>query len=253
MKALVTGAASGLGRAMSLELCRQGWSVVALDRDGPGLATLQAEASGIEPVELDLGEARALAAALPAIAGKGCYGLVVLNAGISATGRFEAIPDEVHRRVIAVNAVAPMLIASGLARLNAFTPDAALVFIASLSHFTGYPGAASYAASKDALAVYAKSIARPFARRSIHVLTVFPGPIRTAHAALHAPPGANEAMRMDPHVLACKILASTRSRKNRLAPGLAAKLTAFAGMLAPRTMTAVMRRLIFAKLDNTVW
>jgi short-subunit dehydrogenase len=44
---------------------------------------------------------------------------------------------------------------------------AAMVFVSSLSHFTGYPGAASYAASKDALAIYARSMRKYAASKGV--------------------------------------------------------------------------------------
>ena len=59
-----------------------------------------------------------------------------------------------------------------------------VIFVSSLSHRTGYPGAASYAASKGAIAVYAGSIRKPFRRAlGVHVACAFPGPMKTEHAA----------------------------------------------------------------------
>ena len=250
--ALVTGAAAGLGRALAVRLAKSGSRVIALDRDEEGLTSLVDE-TGAHPVLLDLSRADELEAALPELAALGPYESVFLNAGISATGKFEAIPPEIHERVIAVNAVAPMILASGLARHGAFAKPANLVFISSLSHFTGYPGAASYAASKDAIAVYARSIAKPFAVKGIKTMCVFPGPVRTEHAARHAPAGADAARRMSPDELARRILLAGASRRRVLYPGSAAFVAAFAGRVAPGRMTALMRRVIFEKLDREVW
>jgi cyclic-di-GMP-binding biofilm dispersal mediator protein len=143
MRALVTGAAAGLGRAMTLELNRLGASVLALDRDAAGLAVLAGEGGAVAPLTLDLADRQAVLGAMDEIASFGPFDFVVLNAGISATGKFEEIPDTAHRAVLAVNAVAPMLIASGLASREACAPGCRLVFVSSLSHRTGYPGAAS--------------------------------------------------------------------------------------------------------------
>ena len=108
----------------------------------------------------------------------------------SASGKFEKIPLEVHQKLLRLNAETPMVMAARLAAMGKLNANARLVFVSSLSHFTGYPGAASYAASKDAIAVYAKSIRKPFARFSVRVCCVFPGPMQTAQAETHAPMGA---------------------------------------------------------------
>lgn len=253
MKALVTGAASGLGRALALRLCANGHFVIAVDRDRESLAALAAENSKLTPVHADFSDIGAVEAQLPQFAAMGPFALVVLNAGISATGKFEEIPAAAHEKLLAVNAMAPMLIASSLLRQGAFEPSASLVFIASLSCFTGYPGAASYAASKDALAIYAKSIEKPFARKGVRITTAYPGPIRTPHAARHAPDGANDAARMDPDKLAGMILSAAKSGRRVVLPGAGAKLAALAGTMAPRLLTSLMRKLLFEKLDRAVW
>jgi short-subunit dehydrogenase len=128
-----------------------------------------------------------------------------------------------------------------------------IVFISSLSHATGYPGAAVYGASKDAIAVYAKSIRKPFAKLGLYVTTVFPGPVRTEHAERHAPEGAKAETRMLPDVLAVKILQAAAKNQKVLYPGLVAKLTRVLGAIAPNMMTKLMRKIIYDKLDRSVW
>lgn len=253
MKALVTGAAAGLGRALTLHLSGAGHKVLAIDRDKKGLDALGLQYPSIQSSVCDLAETGSLPDVIEEWTSSGPFDCVVLNAGISATGRFERIPPQAHERVLAVNAVAPLIIASTLARLNALSLNARLIFVSSLSHRTGYPGAASYAASKDAIAVYAKSITRPFARRGIHVMRVFPGPIRTDHAERHAPAGARADRRMTPEELANRILKAAANRKRVVYPGAAARLTSVAGVLAPDALTAFMRRQLFEKLNREVW
>ncbi len=253
MKALVTGAASGLGKSLALQLLAAGHSVIGVDRDIAALNAMAADHPGLTPVFADLSDLPLLETQLPQIAGMGPFGLVVLNAGISATGRFEAIPATAHQKLMAVNALAPMMLSAALLRHKAFETNASLVFVASLSCFTGYPGAASYAASKDALAIYAKSIAKPFRQKGVRVTTVYPGPIRTPHAARHAPAGSGDKARMDPDKLSALILSAAGSGKRAVLPGMVAKLTAVAGSLAPRLLTGIMRKVLFEKLDREVW
>jgi hypothetical protein len=82
----------------------------------------------------------------------------------------------------------------------------------------------------------------------VNVLTVFPGPLRTAHARLHAPPGADERKRMDPDAAARRVLDAVARRRRRLIPGFGNRVAARVGRLAPRAMDRLMRRLLYVPL-----
>ena len=241
--ALVTGAAAGLGAALAERLLADGTEVVAVDR-----APMRAR-SGLHRHTLDLADAAAVETFCVELVGS--LDLVVLNAGVSATGRFETLPAAAYERLLRVNVTAPLLMAARL--VERMEPGGTIVFVSSLSHRTGYPGASVYAASKDAVAAYARSVRRPFARRDVRVMCVFPGPVRTEHARRHAPPDADEAARMDPDELARRILQAVRRGRRTLYPGAAARATAIAGRAAPGRMTRLMRRLIFERLQRDVW
>ena len=146
-----------------------------------------------------------------------------------------------------------MVMTAAMLRAGSLAKGAKIVFVSSLSHCTGYPGACVYAASKDALAVYAKSIGRDLRRRGFHTMTVFPGPLRTSHAERHAPAGADASRRMEPAVLAGIILRAAQGRKRVLYPGPQARIGRALGSIMPRTTTRFMRRVIFEKLDRTVY
>jgi short-subunit dehydrogenase len=123
-----------------------------------------------------------------------------------------------------------------------------IVFLASLSVFTGYPGALGYAASKDGLAAYARSLRAALRKRRINVLTVFPGPTRTAHARRYSPNNANEARRMPPEQLAALIAAAVAARRPRLIPGLPNRIFALLGRTLPRLTEFAMRKTIYDRL-----
>ena len=242
-RALVTGSAAGLGRALVETLLGDGWQVCGVDRD---------EAERTERYvhyRADLSDPDAVDDLLNRIDGR--FDLVVLNAGISATGRFEVIPAEVHARLLAVNAEAPLVLADGLMGKGQLDPSSRIVIIASLSVDVGYPGAASYAASKDALAGYARSIRRR--KGSPSVTLVLPGPIRTEHAARHAPANSSDASRMPPELLARQIVRVARRGARTLRPGVAASAAGLLGRLAPGLTARAMRRALFEKLDREVW
>ncbi len=247
-KALVTGGASGLGQAFCAALRTSGHALVIADRQVP---TRDAETLHLA---CDLADTDGLAALAAKIIAQGPYDMVILNAGISATGPFEAIDPGAHGRVLAVNALAPIMLANALVAAGAIRRGGSLIFIASLSHFTGYPGAASYGASKSAVAIYARSVRRPFrTAHGIRVACAFPGPLKTDHAARHAPKGAKAANRMEPETAARVILAEAARGRAQIVPGLANKLFAFAGQIAPCAITAAMKAIIYDKLEKPVW
>jgi NAD(P)-dependent dehydrogenase (short-subunit alcohol dehydrogenase family) len=115
--AIVTGAASGMGRAMALGLSEAGFDVVAVDRDGAALGTLSAP---IKPVTADLSQPDSfetiVAAALNAF---GRIDVLINNAGIGQAGiradqrrnpiRFWEVTPEQWNRFLTVNATAPIL------------------------------------------------------------------------------------------------------------------------------------------------
>ncbi len=254
MRILITGAVEGLGRALSNRLLANGHTVIAVDHNGAGLEKLKRElGENVIPIQVDLSDRVALTAMLADLQRDEPLDGAILNAGISATGHFEDIPLSAHLKLLRINTEAPMIMASHLMKNNRLTKDGSLIFISSLSHATGYPGASTYCASKDAIAIYAKSIGPACAKNNVHVLTVFPGPVRTSHAARHAPRDADATRRMAPDELADKILSAIEQKQSSLYPGLVAKFIRIAGKLFPGAMSRIMRQLIFKKLDDAVF
>jgi len=253
-KALVTGGANGLGRAIVDQLSYDGYLVYVVDKDQDRLRQLHVEGTAdVMTHQLDLADRNAVIAQVPKLARLGPFDLVILNAGINATGNFEKIPMSAHRKLLEVNLVAPMIIATGFASQNAMTENSGIVFISSLSHVVGYPGAASYAATKDAIAIYAKSIRKPFAKLGVCVTCAFPGPIRTEHAKRHSPTNSGEKMRSTPHWTAKAILKAARAKQSVCYPGFIAKLSRVAGWFAPDWTAGKMRKIIYEKLDGEVF
>ena len=243
-RALVTGSAAGLGRALAKRLLAEGWHVYGVDRNTAGGTT-----RAYEHALCDLSDEHAVDGLLADLGAQPPFDLVILAAGISATGRFERIPANAHSHVLAVNAAAPLVVADAMLD-GMIVPRGRLVLVGSLASDVGYPGAASYAASKSALVIYARSIAKRAKARDVTVLAVLPGPIRTDHAAHHAPPGARADRRMAPDDLARRIL----SAKGRaLRPGVGARFGGLLGRLAPGLSARLVRRALFSKLDREVW
>lgn len=247
MRALVTGGSAGLGQALCNVLLADGFQVVNLDY------VLPKETSEAEYFRCDLSSRDDVDKALNALTSQAGFDLVIFNAGISATGKFEDISTTSHARIIAVNAEAPMVLCAGLMKFGKINHGGNIGFVSSLSHFTGYPGAASYAASKDALAVYARAVRKVWRRKfNVKVTAIFPGPLKTDHAARHSPEGADAEKRMTPDEAALLILRDIKKGRAHSILGSAAKTFAFLGQIAPKPMTLAMKKIIYTKLDKTV-
>ena len=242
-RALVTGGSAGLGAAAVSWLQQNGYDVVVLDRDPSSAGN-----APVVYIRCDLAGRPALDAVMPELIAAGPYDLIFLNAGINATGSFEVIDAKAHIDVIRINAEAPMVIAARLLENGALKRGATGIFVSSLSHFTGYPGAASYAASKDALAIYAKSMRKYAKAKGVTLTVAFPGPLKTEHAERHAPEGADASKRMDPGQAAHLILSDALAGKKTSIPGSANRAFAVVGRIAPKPVTALMKRLIYDQL-----
>jgi short-subunit dehydrogenase len=196
----------------------------------------------------DLSSRAELETSLPRLADFAPFSCVIHNAGISAVGRFEAVPLEQQLVVLRLNLHAPLWLTAELLRQNWLMPTANFVFLSSLSYFASYPGAAVYAASKDGLANYARSLQAGWGNG--HVLTVFPGPTRTAHARRYSPDNRREDGRMPPEAVAEAIFRAEQAGKSRLIPGGQNKLMGLAGHLFPGLLELGMKKMILEKLEK---
>jgi short-subunit dehydrogenase len=213
--AIVTGAASGMGRALCRELAREGVRLGLLDRNTDGLASLAEElrANGTTcfQVAADVGDRRAVRAALADLAAAlGTVDLLVACAGITGATLIDDLAIEQTEAILRVNflgvvyaidAVLPDMLARGSGHI---------VALSSLAGCRGMPFSAAYSASKAALATYLESLRPPLRRRGIAVTTVLPGFVRTPLMA-NAPVQPPMAM-MEPETAARHILRAIRRR-----------------------------------------
>ncbi len=244
---LITGFADGIGKALACKFAET-HHIVGIDVDAARATATQAElrqAGGTCDVILadltDVAHPTALAAYAQ-------FDVVIHNAGISAAGKFAALPMAQQRKVLDLNLRAPLLLTTALIKAQQLAPHGTLAFISSLSHFVSYPGASVYAASKDGLALYARSVALAVKPNNTNVLTVFPGPTRTAHARRYSPDNSREHTRLAPEALAAQIYLAAQRRKRQHIPGVANKFVAQLGILVPRLTEWLMRKTIFEKL-----
>jgi len=182
--AIVTGAASGIGRAIALRLAAEGCPVGVFDRDGPGA---EAAAAGIAAAggrawahRVDIADGAAVRAAVAAWeAEAGGTEILVNCAGWDRVIPFLETEPAFWEQVIAINlygplhlhhAVLPGMVARGRGRVVNIASDAGRV---------GSSGEAVYAACKGGLIAFTKTLARELARHNIQLNTVCPGPTDT--------------------------------------------------------------------------
>ena len=171
-RCLVTGASSGIGRAVARRLAREGGYVVALGRDAGALADV-----GARTIACDLTEPGAWRRAA---AEAGQVDVLVNNAGSGWAGPFETIDDEEVERLVALNLLAPILLTRALVPGMLARGSGHIVNVASIVAHTGGREEAVYAATKGGLVAFSESLRQELARTSVRVSVVSPGVIDTA-------------------------------------------------------------------------
>lgn len=182
--ALVTGAASGLGRATATALAEAGAKVVLVDLDAEAVAGAAAAIGG-RRFALDVADAAAVEAAMPEIEALGSLRVLVNCAGIAPAGKIVGrdgpMPLAAFERVVRVNLIGTFnlmrLAAAAMARLEPMADGerGVIVNTSSIAAFEGQIGQAAYAASKGGVASLTLPAARELAAQGIRVMAIAPG------------------------------------------------------------------------------
>lgn len=167
--AIITGGASGLGKAVARRIVAEGGTVALWDLNADALATAKAEVGATHVAALDVGNADAVAAAASesaAILGK--VDILVCSAGITgATAPVHEYPIDSWLSVVNVNlnglfycnrAVVPLLLENGYGRI---------VNVASVAGKEGNPNASAYSATKAAVIGLTKSLGKELAGKGV--------------------------------------------------------------------------------------
>ena len=168
---LLTGAGKGIGRATAVMLAQSGAHVVALSRTSADLDSLVDEI-GCTPIVVDLSNPEATRAAAQAA---GPVDYLVNNAGTTILESFLETSVESLEKLMAVNTIAPMILAQEYAR-DRITRGlgGAIVNVSSNASWMGWADHAAYCASKGALDAMSRVMANELGRHGIRVNCVNP-------------------------------------------------------------------------------
>jgi NAD(P)-dependent dehydrogenase (short-subunit alcohol dehydrogenase family) len=259
--AIVTGAASGIGRAIAVSLAKRGCNLALADLHEAGLIETERmtanAGSRASRHRLDVSDRRAVAAfpkeILAAHAG---VDLLVNNAGIALGGAFEEIAEEDFEWLFEINfwgvvrmtrAFLPLLRASG---------DARIVKISSVLGLIAPEGQTADAASKFAVRGFSNALMHELEGSTVGVTVVHPGGVATAIARNARWPKsttpdaiaanlarARRALTLPPETAGEIIVEGVERRAKRLLVGRDAKMIAIVERLAPVNHLATLKRL----------
>ena len=182
--AVVTGAASGIGRATALRLAHDGYEVAMMDLDAAGLAKTRTqiqEAGGrAHQFPVDLSDPLGVGSATREIAVTvGAPQVLVNVAGIGLAATVLETSDEDWNHVLAVNLTGPFLTIRATLPLMLDRGGGVIVNIASVGGQVGLASRAAYCASKAGLVGLTRAVAVDHAREGIRCVAICPGTVET--------------------------------------------------------------------------
>lgn len=222
-RALVTGAASGLGLAFTRALASGGWRLCLLDRNAEALASMNG--ANVAASSLDVRDREAVRSAVDAFAAAhGGVDVAILCAGVAMAGHFLDGTDEDWQWIFGINvhgvahgcrAVLPHMIAarSGL-----------IITIASAAGFVSGPQMSAYNASKAAVISLSETLAQELQPHGVQVTVAMPGFFKTAlldqargqARTLRAARKVMDSSSVDADSVAAEILARAAARRTHV-------------------------------------
>ncbi len=249
--AVITGAASGIGRAIAISLAQRGCNLALVDRDDAGLAdtagllSQYGVRSSLHPA--DIGDAQVIAALPDAVMARhGRVDLLVNNAGVALGGSFEDITPENFEWLFNINFWGLVRMTRAFLPVLRQAPEARIVNLSSIFGIIAPPEQSAYAASKFAVRGFSQSLRHELLGSNVSVTVVHPGGIATSIANNARVPAHRSAddiekaraetkrfLKMPPAQAGEIIVKAALARKGRVLVGSDAKFAAFFERLFP--------------------
>jgi NADP-dependent 3-hydroxy acid dehydrogenase YdfG len=258
--AVVTGAASGIGRAIAVSLARRGCSLALADIDEDGLAETKRLASSatanISLHGLDVADRQSVAAfPKTVVAAHDRVDLLVNNAGVALGGTFEEVSDEDFEWLFEINFWGVVRMTRAFLPVLKASDDARIVNLSSIFGIIAAPGQTAYAAAKFAVRGFSNALMQELEGSQVGVTVVHPGGVATQianHARMprSAKPEqvaaslarAKEALTLAPEIAGETIVHAIERRRRRLLVGGDANTAALIERLAPVSYPAILSR-----------
>lgn len=236
MKALITGATSGIGRDMALLLAHNGWELILTGRNEKELAFLKKKLHArVETIALDLSEDNAPFQLYDFCKGKK-IDLLVNNAGFGAYGKFTDVSLQKELDMIAVNVRTVHILTKLFLRDFRKRNSGRILNVASVAGLMTGPLMSTYYATKNYVTKLSLAIAEELRREGsdVTVSVLCPGPVETR---FNERAGADfRPSHVSSRAVAKYALEQTLDGKKLIVPGAAIKLGVFASRLVPHQL-----------------
>ena len=272
--AVITGAASGIGRAVAVSLARRSCNLALADVNDVGLSETarMAESAHTDPANhsarrsalrisqhhLDVADQRAVAAFPQAvIAAHPGVDILVNNAGVAIGGTFEAVSEEDFQWLFEINFWGVVRMTRAFLPLLQKSDDARVVNLSSIYGIISPPAETAYSASKFAVRGFSNSLRHELAGSKVGVTVVHPGGVATSIADNARVPKdmpaeeiarrralAKKALTMPPAAAGEIIVKGIERRSARVLVGNDAKFLAFLERLAPTSYWKIFMRFL---------
>jgi short-subunit dehydrogenase len=252
-RAIVTGASSGIGRAVAMELARSGVHLVVVARREDRLRQLVHEIAtqggAAEPIVGDVTDPQTRQRAIDAAQSKlGGLDILVNNAGVGALGPFQDASVGRVRRVMEINFFALVEMTRLALPLLKQGVRPIVVNVSSIVGHRGVPNRSEYSASKFAVQGFSEAIRAEFSRLGIDVLVVSPGPTETEffdselERTTDAKWPKHKPARVD--VVAAEVVRAMRTGRHEIIPYRWGRVLCWLNRLSPRLVDGLMTRYV---------
>ena len=181
MHVVVTGASSGIGEAIAREYFSRNARVTLVARRRELLEKLAVEGEKVHLVTADLSDPAQVTSWVDAAeSAQGPIDVLINNAGVQIVRPFIETPFEDGARLIQVDLLAPLQLSHFVVKRMAARGKGTLVDVSSMAAIAPTPGMSFYNAAKGGLAAFSEGLRAELKPQGVHVVTVYPGPVKTA-------------------------------------------------------------------------
>jgi len=259
---IITGASSGIGKALAFAFGRQGSKIVITGRDGSKLENTKTELTleGIDTlsivadVSIELDNKKVVD---KTIVHFGKIDVLINNAGITMRALFNDVETDVIKKVMDINFYG-MVYATKYALPEIIKTQGSVIGISSIAGYRGLPGRTGYSASKFALQGFLESLRTELLKQNVHVLVACPGfttsNIRntalSADGQIQGESPRDEAKMMTAETVADYIYKATVNRKRDLVLTAQGKLTVLLNRFFPAFMDKMVYNILAKEKDS---